>query len=103
MFLRLHVHPGAGRTSVVGRHGDALKVRVSSPPQGGRANQACISLLATTLGIKEDQVELVGGVSSRMKRARITGADPADIRHLLDEAVALAAAPGTAKGGRGIR
>ena len=29
VVLRIHVQPGAGRSAVVGRHGDALKVRVA--------------------------------------------------------------------------
>src|SRR5947207_6176918 len=75
VVLRLHVQPGAGRTAVVGRHGDALKVRVAAPPEGGRANAAVITLVATTLGVKEDQVELTSGESSRSKRVKVTGAE----------------------------
>jgi uncharacterized protein (TIGR00251 family) len=103
VILRLHVQPGAGRTSVVGRHGDALKVRVASPPEGGRANQACVALLATTFGVTEAQVELVGGSSSRSKRVRISGADPDEIRRLLGDRLAAPAPPGNARGGRGVR
>ena len=33
--LRLRVSPGAGRTQVVGRHGDAWKVRVTEAPEHG--------------------------------------------------------------------
>ena len=35
--LRLRVSPGAGRTALVGRHGDAWKVRVTEAPERGRA------------------------------------------------------------------
>lgn len=103
LVLRLHVQPGAGRTSVVGRHGDALKVRVAAPPEGGRANEACVSLVASTFGLKEDQVELVSGASSRSKRVRIAGADTDDFRRLLADAVAQPPSPGNTRSGRGVR
>jgi len=32
VVLRVHVQPGAGRTAVRGRYGDALKVSVAAPP-----------------------------------------------------------------------
>src|SRR5579864_3753427 len=63
--LRVHVQPGAGKSAATGRYGDALKVRVAAPPQGGRANQATVSLIASLLGVKDNQVELVSGQSSR--------------------------------------
>lgn len=93
ILLRLHVQPGAGRTAVVGRHGDALKVRVAAPPEGGRANDACVELIATTLGVKPTAVEVVGGASSRSKRVRITGVEVDDLRRLLEEVAAAGAAP----------
>ena len=99
ILLRLHVQPGAGRSAVVGRHGDALKVRVAAPPAGGRANEAVLELLATTLGVKQADVELVGGASSRTKRARVKGVEVADLERRLETAIANAG-QGPAKGQR---
>jgi uncharacterized protein (TIGR00251 family) len=95
VVLRLHVHPGAGRTAVVGRHGDALKVKVGAPPADGRANAACLALVADTLGIPVSQVELASGAASRSKRVRIKGVAADDLRRVLELAVGNAvAAPG---------
>jgi len=77
--LRVHVQPGAGRAGVAGRHGDALKVKVSAPPVDGRANAAAASLLAEVLGLKPAQVVLVGGASSRSKRFRLSGIGPDEL------------------------
>lgn len=88
IVLRVHVQPGAGRSAATGRYGDALKVRVAAPPEGGRANQATIALVASLLGVKEVQVEVVGGPSSRAKRLRVDGVMLSEVRRLLDEAVA---------------
>lgn len=73
--LRVQVAPGAGRSAVVGRHGDALKLRVAAPPTQGRANDAAGALLAETFGLKARQVELVAGETSRSKRFRLSGVD----------------------------
>lgn len=87
VLLRLHVQPGAGRSAVVGRHGDAVKLRVAAPPTGGRANESVLELLAVTLGVKAGDLELVGGASSRSKRVRITGLEADDVRKRLENAI----------------
>ena len=55
--LAVHAQPGAGRTQVVGRHGDAVKIRVAAPPEQGRANEALVAVLAETFGVPAKQVE----------------------------------------------
>jgi uncharacterized protein len=92
IVLRIHVQPGAGRSAVVGRHGDALKVRVAAPPVEGRANEAARTLLAEALAVPESDVELTSGQSSRAKRFKLKGIDAEEgekrIRVALDEAKA---------------
>ncbi len=101
LVLRLHVQPGAGRTAVSGRHGDALKVRVAAPPEGGRANEACLALVAELFGLKQDAVTLAGGPSSRSKRVRIEGVEADDAAKRLADAVAAAGErPGSRPTGR---
>ena len=96
--LYVHAQPGAGRSALVGRHGNALKVRVAAPPEGGRANTALARLLAETLGVKEGDVSLVSGDKSRSKRFKITGLDPAELPRILERAVeAGASAPAGAR------
>ncbi len=85
VVLNVHLQPGAGRTSVVGRHGTALKVRVAVPPEGGRANEACATLLGDTF--VASSVELVGGAKSREKRFKLTGVDLEDFRRQLERTV----------------
>ena len=102
IVLRIHVQPGAGRSSVVGRHGDALKVRVAAPPVEGRANDAARALLAEALGVSESDVELTSGQSSRTKRFRLNGLDAEEaekrLRVALDEAKTADGRGGRARG-----
>lgn len=85
--LAVHVQPGARRTEVVGRHGDALKVRVQAPADRGKANAAVVALLASTFGVPDAAVVLVRGASSRAKRFRLAGLPAAAARARLSAAL----------------
>jgi uncharacterized protein (TIGR00251 family) len=85
VVLSVHAQPGAGRTQVVGRHGDAVKIRVAAPPEKGRANEALTEVIVRSFGLDASAVELVRGASSRSKEFRITGVDPEGFGDLLDK------------------
>jgi uncharacterized protein (TIGR00251 family) len=76
--LRLRVVPGATRPRVVGRHGNAWKVRVTAAPEGGKANEAVLALLAETLSISRREIELTSGLGSRDKVVTLTGVTAVD-------------------------
>jgi uncharacterized protein (TIGR00251 family) len=80
--IRVRVSPGARRTEIVGRHGEAWKVRVAAPPERGRANDAVIALLAERLAVAPDDLAIVAGRSGRDKLVELRGlaADEADRR-----------------------
>src|SRR5947209_8141277 len=84
--LRLRVSPGSGRAEIVGRHGDAWKVRVTAPPEQGRANDAVLRLLADTLSVPRGAVTLVSGHGGRDKIVELTGVGPAVIARRLASA-----------------
>ena len=86
--LAVHAQPGAGRSEVVGRYGDALKVRVAAPPDNGRANDAIARLLADRFDLAHSAVELVSGASGRSKRFKVSGVDAATARAVLERLVA---------------
>jgi uncharacterized protein (TIGR00251 family) len=71
LTLRLHVQPGAKRSELAGRHGDALKVRIAAPPVEGKANAELLRFLADAFGVPVRRVALLRGESSREKVVRI--------------------------------
>jgi uncharacterized protein (TIGR00251 family) len=85
--LRLRVSPGAARTGVIGRYGQAWKVRVAAPAERGRANDAVVRLLAETLSVPRDAVKLVSGQSARDKIVELTGIDGSQAERRLTAAV----------------
>lgn len=75
----VHVQARAKKTEIVGMHGNAVKIRLQSPPVDGAANDELIRLLSKKLGVRRNDVELIGGVSSRRKRIRINGLTASDV------------------------
>jgi len=84
--LRLRVSPGARRAAVVGRQGDAWKVRVAEAPERGRANEAVLRLLAEALALPRTALTLVSGHAARDKIVELTGIGPALIERRLSSA-----------------
>lgn len=84
--LRLRVSPGASRAAIVGRHGDGWKVRVTAPPERGRANDDVIDLIADSVGVVRPDVRLVAGASSRDKIVELAGLTLAEAERRLEAA-----------------
>jgi uncharacterized protein len=80
--LRIRVSPGARRTEIVGRQGDAWKVRVTAAPERGRANDALLKVLAERLRVAPAELTVVAGRSGRDKIVELSclGAEEADRR-----------------------
>jgi uncharacterized protein (TIGR00251 family) len=76
--LRVKAVPGASRDAIAGLLGDRLKIRVSAPPEGGRANEAIRRLLADAFAVPKADVTLESGPASRDKTFAISG-DPSQL------------------------
>jgi uncharacterized protein (TIGR00251 family) len=84
--LRLRVSPGARSAEVLGRHGEAWKVRVAAPAEAGRANEAVVRLLADALSLPRDAVTLVSGHGARDKIVQLAGLDSTQVERRLSTA-----------------
>lgn len=69
--LTLHIQPGAAKSGPAGRHGDALKLRISAPPADNKANEALIDYLRGALGLPRTAVRIALGAHSRRKVVEI--------------------------------
>ena len=77
--LRLRVRPGGKKNTLVGEHGGALRLRVTAPPEKGKANRAVVSLLAEALGLPAAAVEIAAGETSPDKVA-VLPLEPEEVR-----------------------
>lgn len=84
--LRIRVVPGAKSTGVLGRYGDAWKVRVTAPPERGRANDAVAALVARCVGVERPAVQVVAGLSSRDKVVELVGVSREEAERRLEAA-----------------
>lgn len=71
LILELHVQPRASRDEVAGVHGERLKIRLTAPPVGGRANTQLVRFLAGSFRVPTTAVSIESGASGRDKRVAI--------------------------------
>ena len=81
--LRVRVIPRAGRDEVAGERDGVLLVRVTAPPEGGKANAATCKVIARALGIAPSRVTVARGAGSRQKSLRVEGVDPRRLKAAL--------------------
>jgi hypothetical protein len=83
LLLRLHVQPRAAANGLAGLQGDMLKLRLTTPPVDGKANQAVIAYLAKLFHLPKSALAIKSGQQSRSKTVVITGADAQRVRSTL--------------------
>jgi len=79
-LLTIKAVPNAPQSALVGWLGDALKVRLKSPPVDGKANAELCRFLAEALALPRGAVTLATGAAAREKRVRIAGLSHAEVR-----------------------
>ena len=78
--VAVKVQPKSRRPGLHGQalsaDGERLRIAVSEPAVGGRANRAACAALATALGVPASTISIIGGAGIREKTLRVSG-DPA--------------------------
>lgn len=71
LFLHVQLQPRASRDSIVGPHGEYLKIKITTPPLEGRANKHLIKFLADCFDVAQREITIEKGEQSRIKLVRI--------------------------------
>ena len=80
VVIDVRVIPRSQRPGIGGTRGDAVLVRLQSPPVDGAANAELIEVLSDALDVRRQMVTIVAGMASRQKRVHISGVDVATVR-----------------------
>ena len=69
MIVTVHVQPNAKRSELVSWLDETtIKVKIAAPAVDGKANRALIEFLIELLGARRSELELVRGLTTRMKQ-----------------------------------
>ena len=70
--FQVKVVPSSSKTQIAGEFGNMLKVKVSAPPEKGKANKCLTDYLAKILSVKKNDVRVVSGLTSPVKKIEVT-------------------------------
>jgi len=82
--IKIKLLPRSSKNQIIGKEGDTLKVKVTSPPVDGKANEALIELLAKRLGVSKSNIKIISGRRSKLKTVTISGLSQKEITILLE-------------------
>lgn len=83
--LTIKVVPSSSQNAVSGWLESALKVRVTQPPENGKANKAVIATLATALEIPRQHITLCKGHTASTKVVEVDGLSAIEIRQKIQQ------------------
>ncbi|HEX2108745.1 MAG TPA: DUF167 domain-containing protein [Rubrobacteraceae bacterium] len=86
VYVKLRVSPGAKSTRIKGLYGEgAVRLSVTAPPTGGRANGEIERYLARLLEVPRSDITVVKGVQRRDKLVFVHGFGADEVRTRLDD------------------
>ncbi len=79
----VHVVPRSPKNEVVGKHGDALKIRLAANSVSGKANEDLLDFLASKLSVDRSSLEIAAGKTSAEKMVVVLGISPPEVESRL--------------------
>lgn len=72
-FVAKVVPGSSGPTRICGLLDGMLKIKVSAPPEKGKANQCLLKFLAKEIGMKKNTLSIISGKTSPVKHVKVSG------------------------------
>ena len=79
----VHIVPKSAKNEVVGKHGDALKIRLVAATVRCAANDTLLSFLAEKLNVELAAIEIAAGLNASEKMVVVLGLTPGEVEERL--------------------
>ncbi len=79
----VRVIPRSSKSEIVGEYDECLKVKLTSPPVDGEANEELIKLFSKTFNISKSDISILSGQTSKTKQIQILGLKQESFLNLL--------------------
>lgn len=86
-LISIVVQPRSSKSEIVGIHDGLLKVKISSPPVDGEANESCIKYFSKLLKVPKSDIRIVKGERSKRKKISVSGVDMDTIISVIEKHV----------------
>jgi len=73
IVFSVRVIPRSSKSEIVGEYEGALKIKLTSPPVDGAANDELIRFFSRTFSVSRSDVEIVSAHTARLKRVSVSG------------------------------
>lgn len=70
-IINIHVKPGAHKNEIAEIRPEYIKIKISAPPDKGKANAELIKFLSKIIGVNRSDIEIISGLNSKTKMVRI--------------------------------
>lgn len=70
-LLTIHVKAGCDRNEITEIKPEYIKIKISAPPERGKANAELLRFLSKILGVSNEGIEVISGLNSKIKRVKI--------------------------------
>lgn len=79
----VQVVPKSKKNEIIGKHGEALKIRLTISSAGKMANEALLEFLCEKLNVERSKIEIAAGLNSAEKMVVVVGMTPTHVEDIL--------------------
>ena len=82
-ILNIRVQPGSRKNMITAYTDGVLHIKITTPPEKGKANESLIKYLGSLLGIPKSRIKIQKGITSKNKVLLIDGLSTEEISLML--------------------
>jgi uncharacterized protein len=71
IIIDVKIIPSSSRDSMAGSLEGVLRIKVSAPPEKGKANKSLINFLSKRTGLKNKDISIISGKTNPLKRVKL--------------------------------